>query len=121
MKSLFCRQHTGSSIVERCQFQGVLVCLGTRVDEEQLIVVIPRSLAQSCGKFLLKWVLHGVTVKAQLVQLLGHCLDIVRVAVSDTDDSMTAIQVKVFLPLLIPHMAALAVVDGYVKKWINVE
>ncbi len=66
-------------------------------------------------------VLYGVAVKAQLVELLGHSLHIVRVAVSDPDDCVTTIEIKVLVSLVVPHMAALAVVDGYVEKWIYVK
>ena len=40
VESLLYRKYPGSSVGERSQLQGVLVCLGTRVDEEELIIFI---------------------------------------------------------------------------------
>ena len=86
-----------------------------------MVVLIARNLAEACRQFLLEWVLHGVAVETEFVYLLGDCLDIVRVAVTDADDCMTAIEVEIFLPLVVPHAATFAFVDGYVEKWIYVK
>jgi hypothetical protein len=69
----------------------------------------------------LERVLYRVAIEAQLVELLGHGFDIMRMAVSDADDSVTSIEIQILLSLVIPHMASLAVVDGYVEKWIYVK
>ena len=47
VESLLDGEHTGSAIGEGCQLEGVLVGLGTRVDEEELIILITADLAQT--------------------------------------------------------------------------
>ena len=37
------------------------------------------------------------------------------------DDGMTAIKVEIFCSLLVPYVASLATVYGYVEKGINVK
>jgi hypothetical protein len=41
--------------------------------------------------------------------------------VTYADDSVTTIQVKILLTLLVPHPASFAVIDSDVKKWIYVK
>ena len=45
MESLLAREHPCPAVSKRCQFQGILVGLGTAIDEEQLVVVVARDLA----------------------------------------------------------------------------
>ena len=54
VESLLYRKHAGSSVGERSQLQGILVCLGTRVDEEELIILITAYLAQTLSEFHLQ-------------------------------------------------------------------
>ena len=42
-------------------------------------------------------------------------------AVTDADDCMTAIEVKILLTVLVPHVATFAALDGDVKKRIYVK
>jgi hypothetical protein len=42
-------------------------------------------------------------------------------AVTYADHGMAAIEVKVFLPLFVPYLTALALDDVDVEEWINVE
>jgi hypothetical protein len=44
-----------------------------------------------------------------------------RMSVSDTDDGMTAIQVKIFLTILVPDFATFALHDVHVEEGIYVE
>ena len=44
VESLLTREHTGASIGERGEFQGILVGLGTAVDQKQLVVVVAADL-----------------------------------------------------------------------------
>jgi hypothetical protein len=36
-------------------------------------------------------------------------------AVSDGDDGVASIKVEIFLTFIVPHLASLAMVDGYVE------
>ena len=86
-----------------------------------MVVLIARSLAQTLSQFLLKGILYGVAVEAQLVQLLGHCLHIVRMAVTDADDGMTSIEVEILLSFVVPHGTALSLRDVDIKQGIDIE
>ncbi len=115
VESLFEGQDASAAIVERCQFHGVLVGFSSRVDEEELIVLITAGFAESFGKLLLQRVLHGVGIEAEFVGLLCESLHIVRMAMTDGDDCVASVKVEVFLAFIVPHFASLAVVDGYVE------
>lgn len=115
VESLFEGQDASAAIVERCQFHGVLVGFSTRVDEEELVVLITAGFAESFGKLFLQWVLHGVGIEAEFVGLLCESLHIVRMAMTDGDDCVASVKVEVFLAFIVPHFASLAVVDGYVE------
>ena len=115
------REHTGVARLERSQFQGVLVGLGTGVDEKQLVVVVATYLSQSLSQFHLQFVNHGVRIEPDVLQLLRHLFNIVRVRVSDADHGMAAIQVEVFLTLVIPNLTALALHNVHVEERIYVE
>ena len=52
------REHAGSAVVEGCQLHGILIGLSARVDEEQLVVLIARRLAETGCQLLLEWVLY---------------------------------------------------------------
>ena len=49
-------QHTGVACLEGSQFQGVLISLGTTVDQKQLLVVVATDFAQSLSQFHLQFV-----------------------------------------------------------------
>ena len=53
MECLLGREHTGAAVVERRQFQGILVGFGTAVDEEQAVFLVPRDASQALGNLLL--------------------------------------------------------------------
>jgi len=121
VESLLQGENTGSTIVEGSQLQGILVSLGTRVDEEELIILITACLAQTLGELYLQLVDNGVGVEAQVVELLGEHLHVVRMTVTDADNGMTAIEVEVFLTLVVPYVTALTFYYIDIEKWIYVE
>ena len=121
VESLLGTEHTGAAVGERRQFQRVLVGLGSAVDEEQLVVVIAADLAQSLGQLLLQLVNHRVRVEPNLIELLRHLLYVVRMRMSDGDDGMTAVEVQIFLPLVVPYVATLSFHNVYVEQGINIE
>ena len=122
MERLLARQDAcGLRILERCQLQRILVGLGTAVNQEQLVVLITANLTQTLGQLLLQLVNHRVAVESYLLQLLRHLLDVVRMRVAYADHGMTAIEVQIFLSLVIPNLTALALHDVHVEEWIYVE
>ena len=121
MEGLLGREHTGAAIVEGGELQGILIGLGTRVDEKQLIILVTRHLAQGEGKFLLQGVLHRVAVETQACNLRGNGLDIMGMCMTYADDGMTAIEVEIFCSLFVPYVASLATVYGNVEKGIYVK
>ena len=114
-------QHTGVTRLEGCQFQGVLIGLGTAVDQEQLVVVVATDFAQSFGQFHLQLVDHRVGVESDLTELLRHFLLIVGMGVPDADHSVAAIEVKILLTLVVPHLTTFALYDVHVEERIYVE
>ena len=108
MESLLGREHTCTAIVETGKFQRILVGLSTTVDQEELIVVVAADLAQPLGKLTLEHVDDTVGVESKLIELLGEHVDIVGMAVTDADDSVSAVEVEILLPFVVPHMDALS-------------
>jgi hypothetical protein len=107
--------------MERSQLQGVLVGLRTAVDEEQTVVLITTYLAQAVGQLLLELVHHGVAVEPQLGHLSADGFHIMRMRMTDADDGMSAIEVKIFCALFVPYAATLATHDIDGEKGIDVE
>ena len=58
VESLFGREHAGTSVRKRSEFQRILVCLGSAIDQKQLIVVIAADTAQTLCQLHLQVVLH---------------------------------------------------------------
>lgn len=115
VEGLLSTEHTGTTIVEGCKFEGVLVGLSTTVDEEELIILVARCLAETLCQLDLQWVLDRIAIETQLVELLGHLLYIVWMAMSDGDHCVSAIEVKILLTFIVPYLAALAALDGDIK------
>ena len=120
MEGLFCRKHTGTAISKRCQLQGILVGFRTAVNEEKLIIIISAKFSHAFCKLLLQGVDYRVAVKAQRIELLRQHFDIMRMAVADADDSMSAIEVQIFLSLLIPHLASLSLDNVHIEEGIHI-
>ena len=118
VKGFASRQHTLAPRVERGELQGIFVGLGSGVDEKELIVGITAEAAQTFGELFLQTVDHGVGIEAQRLQLLLEFLHVVRMAVTDADDGMPAVEVEIFLSFVVPHMATLAFDDVDVEKRI---
>jgi hypothetical protein len=104
------------------QFERILVGFGARVDEEELVVVVARGFAQTFGELHLEQLVDNrVAVEAQLLQLCGHHLHVVGMAMADADNRMTPVEVKILLPFVVPYMAAFALDDVYVEEAIYIE
>ena len=121
MKGLLGREHARAAIGKRGELQRVLVGLGAAVDQEQLVVVVARDAAQALGQLHLQLVHHGVGVEAQLADLFRNLLDIVRVGVPDADHGMSAIEVQILLPFVIPYLTTFAPDDVHVEERVYVE
>ncbi len=121
VKGSFERDHPVLSGVERCQFEGVLVGLRSRVDQEERVVLKAGEFADFPCQLDLKRILHAVGVEADLVQLVGDGRHIFRMAVADRDDGVASVEVKVLLPLVIPDSGAFGFDGGHVKKAVNVK
>ena len=104
--------------MERGKLQSVFVGLGTGIDEEELIVVITTGFSKALGELLLQMVDNGIGIESKRVQLLGEFLDIMRMAMTDADDGMAAVKVKIFLAFAVPNVAAFALDDVDVEERI---
>ena len=108
-------ENTGAAVMEGGELEGILVSLGTGVDEEKLIVFITAGLTQAVGKLLLQGIDDGVAIEAKLANLRGYSLDIMGMAVAYAYHGMATVEVEVLTAIGVPHAASLAVVDGYVE------
>ena len=115
MERLLCREHTGATIVEGCQLQSIFIGFCATVDEEQGIVFVPGNLAQTLSNLLLQTVDDRVGIESQRVQLLGHHLHVVRMAVANGNHGMATIQIQVLRTLIVPYVAPFSLDD------VNVE
>ena len=120
MEGLFCRKHTGSAVGKRCQFQGILVGFRTAVNEEKLVIIVSAKFSHAFCKLLLQGIDYRIAVKAQRIELLRQHFDIMGMAVADADDSMSAIEVQIFLSLLIPHLASLSLDNVHIEEGIHI-
>ena len=72
-----------------------------------MIIFITDYLEQTLSEFHLQIVDDRVGIETQVVQLVGEHLHIVRMGMGDADNGMAAIEVEVFLTLVVPYLAAL--------------
>ena len=113
--------HADFSGVEGRQLQRILVGLGPRVAQKQRVILIARHLAQLVRQLRLKGNLHRVGVEADVLQLLGEALHVVRVAVADGNNGVATVEIQVFLTLVIPQLRAERSNGRDVDERINVE
>ena len=85
-----------------------------------MIIFITTYLAQTLSEFHLQLVDDRVGIETQVVQLVGEHLNIVRMAMTDADNGMTAIKVEIFLTLFVPYLAALSFYNINIEKRIYV-
>ena len=114
-------QHLRAAGVERSQFQGVLVRLGSRVAEEEAVIVVARCAAQFFGQGGLERVLDRVGIEPQPCGLLREGPYIVGLRMADRDDGMAAVEVEVFGACRVVDEAALAPDGLYGIERIYVE
>jgi hypothetical protein len=55
------------------------------------------------------------------MQLLVHLLHIMRMGMTHTNDSMSAIKVEVFLPLVVPNLTSLSFYNVHIKQGIYIK
>ena len=110
-----------AAVLERGELEGILVSLSSGVNKKQLIVVVTADSAKAFGKLNLQFIDDRIAVKAKVIELPCQHADIMGMAVADTDDCMTTIEVKIFLTILVPDLAAFALDNVYIIKWIYVE
>ena len=108
--------HAALAGMERCKFEGVLVALSTRVVEEEGVVLVARDTAQTLSQLLLERVLNRIGVEANFAKLVREHLHIVWMGVTDTDNGVTAIEVKILLPLVVPDATALCLDWCHIKE-----
>jgi hypothetical protein len=108
--------HTALACVKRCEFESVLVALGTGVIQEEGVILIARDTAQTLCQLLLERVLNRVGVESNLAKLVREHLHIVWMSVTDTDHSVTAIEVKILLALVVPNATALCLDWRHIKE-----
>jgi hypothetical protein len=95
-----------ASGVERGEFHGVFVCLGSGVAEKEGIVIVAGDASQSVGEFLLEGVLHGVRIEAQTAYLVGNGRHIEWMGVAHGDHGVASVEVEIFRAVGCIDMAA---------------
>ena len=107
--------------LEGRQFGGVLVGFRAAVVQEEGVILVTADLADAACQLLLQGIADAVGVEADLVELRLQRLDVMRVGVPHGNDGVAAVQVEVFLSLVIPDGAALRPHRGDVEEGIYVE
>ena len=101
--------------MERSKLQGILVGLGAGIVQEKAVVGIAGGFAELVCKLLLQRILNAVGVESYAVELVLKCFHITRMAVSHGDDGMAAVEVQVFLSLVVPDVASTSLLYCYVE------
>ena len=104
-------EHPAAPIVETGEFQCILVGLSTTVDQEKAIVLITAYFSESLSQLLLQGVDDTVGVETNLLHLVIDSLNIMRMTVTNADDSMTSIEVKILLSFIVPYAGSFAPYD----------
>ena len=120
VEGFLCSKDPCASVVERCEFQRVLIGFRAAVHQEQLVIVVAAGLAQVFGQLLLQGVDDRVGVEADVGQLLVDGFHVVGMAVSYADDGMAAVEVEIGCAFLVPHRASLAAHDVDIQEGVNV-
>ena len=116
METLAERDDAVLPCVEGRELHRVLVGFCAAVVEEQRVVGISACLAQPVCELLLERVLHAVGVEAYLCELVAKGRDVPGVAVAHGNYRVAAIEVEVFLTVLIPYLCAPGLDGCYVEK-----
>ena len=111
MESMLHGEHPAAPIVETGEFQCILVGLSTTVDQEKAIVLITAYFSESLSQLLLQGVDDTVGVETNLLHLVIDSLNIMRMTVTNADDSMTSIEVKILLSFIVPYAGSFAPYD----------
>ena len=79
--------------METGELERVLVGLGTTVDKKEAVVLVAAYLSEAFRQLLLQTVDDTVGIEAYLLHLAVDRLDIMRMTMTDADDSMTSVEV----------------------------
>ena len=91
-------------MMNESQFQGIFVGFCSRVDKERPIIRIPRQLTLLISQSFLQLIYDRIRIKHQLLQLLTHALHQIRMRMFHRNHGMSAIQIKIGLPLLVIYL-----------------
>ena len=100
-------QYLSFARVEGGELHCVLIGFSSAVAQEELIVVISARFSQAISQFDLEAVDDGVRVKAQFADLFRYCLYVVRMSMTNGDDSMSTVQIEILCPLGVVDIAPL--------------
>ena len=120
MESLFKSYHTLFSVLERREFERILICLGTGVYKEKTVILVTAYSAQLFSNTLLQGVDDGIGVETKRCNLTAYHVDIAGMGMTNGDDGMSAIEVEILVALVVPHLAALALDDIHIEERIYI-
>ena len=107
--------------MERREFEAVLVGLGSAVADEEAIFREPAQLANLLGESRLEGIDDAIGIEGDVVELVGYRLYVARVAVTYGDYGMTAVEVEVFISLVVPYLAALGFDGDDIEERVYIE
>ena len=73
--------------MERRQLDSIFISLRTGVNEKKRIIIVAADLTETLSEILLNTVYNGVRVKTDFMELFFYFCDVVRVRMSDRNDS----------------------------------
>ena len=115
------RNDAGTSVVERSQFQGILVGFCAGVNQEKLVIVVAADGSQTVGYFLLQFVDDRIGIESQCGYLFADGFHVVGMCVADGDYGMASVEVEVFLAFVVPYVTAFSLDDVDIEEGIYVE
>src|SRR3954453_23931331 len=92
------------TIVKRSEFQCVFISFGSAVYKEQLKVLFTADLAKFISQLLLNRNMYAIRIESNFLQLVFYPFHPMWVSMSNADNSMTTVHIKVLHAIFIPYV-----------------
>ena len=121
VKGAFHRDHLAFSVMERRQFQGVFVRLGSRIAQEKLVIPLAGKFAQLISQLALLVDNYRIRIESDMLQLVYDRIHIVRMRVPDRNYGMSAVHIQITGSFIVPDVRALGAYDIDIPQGVHFE
>lgn len=121
METLLEGYHSVLAGMEGGELEGVLVGFGSRVVEEEAVVVVAAETAELFCQFLLEGIPDAVGIEAYLVNLFLEGGDVVGMGMAYGNDGMASVEVEVLNALVVPDGAPSGLLGCHVVEVIYIK